>query len=111
MKIPWDSSRDKTLCDLTSSRCIGTPSRRHNRMADRTVTVNDNMQRGYRYALTAPAGRGFDPAFKPELTPAEMLALGIFAGRYMTDCRKEFPKSWFLRAKLSPEGRDKSLNC
>jgi hypothetical protein len=79
-------------------------------MANRTVTVNDKMQRGYRYALVAPAGRGFDPAFKPELTPAEMLALGVFGGKYMTDCRKEFPKSWFVRAKLSPKKRDTSLN-
>ena len=42
-------------------------------MRKRTIIVNDRMQRGYRYALAAPAGRGFDPEFKPELTPAEML--------------------------------------
>jgi hypothetical protein len=68
------------------------------------------MQQNYRYKLSAPAGRGFDPEFKPELTPSEMLALGIFGGKYMTDCRDEFPKSWFARAKLSPSGKDKSLN-
>ena len=39
------------------------------------VAVNDRMQKGYRYELSAPAGRSFDPEFKPELTPAEMLAL------------------------------------
>ena len=38
--------------------------------------VNDCMQKGYRYKLTDPVGRNFDPEFKPELTPAEMLALG-----------------------------------
>lgn len=74
------------------------------------VVVNDKMQRGYRYVLAAPAGRNFDPDFCPELTPKEMLALGIFGGKYMTDCRKEFPSSWFARAKLSPSGRDSSLN-
>jgi len=79
-------------------------------MPRRTVTVYDKMQRGYRYVLTAPTGRNFDPAFKPELTPAEMLKLGVFGGKYMTDCRKEFPKSWFARAKLSPAKRDNSLN-
>jgi hypothetical protein len=79
-------------------------------MAHRTVTVRDKMQRGYRYVLTAPAGRRFDPEFGPELTPAEMLELGVFGGLYMTDCKKEFPKSWFARAKLSPGKRDKALN-
>jgi hypothetical protein len=77
----------------------------------RTVIVNDRMQRGYRYVCEAPAGRGFDPDFKPELTPAEMLALGVFGGKYMTDCKREFPARWFARAKLSPGGRDAALNC
>jgi hypothetical protein len=76
----------------------------------RTVTVNDKMQRRYRYERTAPVGRGFDPEFKPQLTPAEMLKLGVFGGKYMTDCRKEFPESWFTRAKLAPERHDKKLN-
>jgi hypothetical protein len=74
------------------------------------VAVSDKMQRGYRYALVAPVGRNFDPEFRPELTPEEMLALGIFCGKYMTDCRKEFPASWFRRAKLSPSRRDRALN-
>ena len=75
-----------------------------------TVTVNDKMQRGYRYVLTEPVGRNFDPEFRPELTPKQMLALGVFCGKYMTDCRKEFPESWFERARLSPSGRDCALN-
>jgi hypothetical protein len=79
-------------------------------MRRRTVTVHDKMQNGYRYALTAPAARGFDPDFKPQLTPAEMLRLGVFGGKYMTDCRREFPQSWFARAKLSPAKRNASLN-
>ncbi len=68
------------------------------------------MQKRYRYARVAPVGRGFDPEFKPQLTRPEMLMLGVFCGKYMTDCRKEFPASWFKRAKLSPKGRDCSLN-
>jgi hypothetical protein len=75
-----------------------------------TVTVNDTMQKGYRYRRVAPIGRNFDPAFTPELTPRQMLTLGVFGGRYMTDCRKEFPKSWFARAKLCPERHDPALN-
>ena len=74
------------------------------------VVVRDKMQRGYRYQLTAPAGRNFDPEFKPELTPKEMLRLGVFAGKYLTDCRAEFPKSWFERARLAKGRRDPSLN-
>jgi hypothetical protein len=74
------------------------------------VRVNDKMQRGYRYVLTAPIGRNFDPEFRPGLTPKEMLALGVFCGKYMTDCGKEFPASWFAHARLSPSGRDCSLN-
>jgi hypothetical protein len=79
-------------------------------MRKRTVIVNDKMQKHYRYTLTAPSGRGFDPAFKPELTPAQMLRLGVFCGKYMTDCRGEFPKSWFARAKLAEGQRDCALN-
>lgn len=73
------------------------------------VVVHDRMQQGYRYMRTAPVGRCFDPGFEPELAPAEMLKLGIFCGKYMTDCTAEFP-GWFEGAKLAPEGPDCSLN-
>ena len=79
-------------------------------MPQRTVIVNDKMQKRFRYVRTAAVGRHFDPEFKPELTPQQMLRLGVFCGKYMTDTRKEFPKSWFARARLSPRGRDCSLN-
>ena len=72
----------------------------------RVVVVNDKMQHGYRYELSAPAGRGFDTQFRPELTPKEMLELGVFCGKYLTDCRNEFPASWFARAKVSPSRRN-----
>ena len=78
-------------------------------MKRRRVVVNDRMQHGYEYELAEPAGRNFDPRFQPQLTPKEMLALGVFGGKYMTDCRAEFPASWFTRAKLSP-AFDASLN-
>jgi hypothetical protein len=79
-------------------------------MSTRVVIVNDRMQRGYRYELVAPIGQDFDPAFTPELTPPQMLELGVFCGKYMTDTRDEFPATWFARAKLSPGRRDCSMN-
>jgi hypothetical protein len=74
------------------------------------VTVNDKMQKGYTYERTAPAGKLFDPEFRPDLTPKEMLALGVFGGKYMTDCTEEFPKNWFTKAKLNPKTHDANLN-
>jgi hypothetical protein len=79
-------------------------------MKTRTVTVNDRMQDGYRYELSEPAGRNLAPEFTPDLTPKEMLEMGVFGGKYMTDCRAEFPENWFARAKLSPHRRDPRLN-
>lgn len=85
-----------------------TDSRRRRR--NKIVVVNDKMQRGYRYVLAEPVGRNFDPEFRPDLTPREILSLGVFGGKYMTDCRREFPSSWFASAKLSPSGRNDALN-
>lgn len=68
------------------------------------VVVSDRMQKKYRYTCTAPVGKRFDEDFKPDLSPKEMLALGVFGGRYMRDCTKEFPKSWFTTARLHPIG-------
>ena len=76
----------------------------------RAITVNDKMQQGYRYLLSEPTGRNFAAGFEPELTPMEMLRLGAFGGKYMTDTGDEFPASWFAGAKLSPKGRDERLN-
>ena len=82
-------------------------------MNQKTVTVNNKMQKGYTYTLTEPIGKHFDERFKPELTPKEMLALGVFGGRYMRDCRHEYPADWFQNGKLHREGlpgHDPKLN-
>lgn len=77
---------------------------------NKKILVNDKMQQNYTYELVEPMGKMFDPEFKPELTPKEMLELGVFGGKYMTDCTDEFPKDWYKNAKLSPEGKNPQLN-
>ncbi|MFQ3219847.1 MAG: hypothetical protein ACI96W_002214, partial [Paraglaciecola sp.] len=72
--------------------------------------VNDKMQKNYTYVLEEPEGKNFQLDFSPQLTPQEMLALGVFGGRYLTDCQDEFPGDWFINAKLSPKRKDISLN-
>lgn len=74
------------------------------------VVVRDKMQQQYVYYRTEPVGRNFDAGFEPQLTPAEMLELGVFGGKYLTDCRDEFPASWFRHAKLSADRHDAKLN-
>lgn len=74
------------------------------------MRVHDLMQPDYVYECTAGVGRSFDPKFTPELTPQEMLRIGVFGGKYMTDCRDEFPKSWFTHAKLCHDKHDAKLN-
>ncbi len=68
------------------------------------VEVNDKMQTGYKYELVEPVGKNFHKDFKPELSPKEMLELGVFGGRYMRDCKNEFPDDWFKNAKFFQEG-------
>ncbi|MDR3685646.1 MAG: hypothetical protein P4L93_01625 [Coriobacteriia bacterium] len=74
------------------------------------IVVNDLMQHGYEYVLTSPAGRDFAAGFEPELTPEEVLHLGVFGGRYLTDCRAEFPNAWYAGARLCHERHAPELN-
>ncbi len=74
------------------------------------VIVNDRVQRGHVYYRTEPIGRNFAPGFTPQLTPKQMLRLGVFGGKYMTDCREEFPADWFASAKLASGRADRRLN-
>lgn len=74
------------------------------------IIVRDKMQNGYSYTCSEPIGKNFHPEFQPELTPKEMLEMGVFGGKYMTDCKAEFPASWFTNAKLCSEFHDPALN-
>jgi hypothetical protein len=74
------------------------------------VQVNDKMQTQYSYVLSEETGGNFDPLFAPQLTPKQMLALGVFGGKYLSDCQDEYPLDWFINAKLSSDFKDVSLN-
>ncbi len=75
------------------------------------ITVNDSVQQEYVYFLTVPEGKNFDQDFAPELTPPEMLRLGVFDGKYFDVDQIEFPKYWFSSAKIARDGiADPSLN-
>jgi len=76
----------------------------------RKIIVNDMMQTNYSYCLTEPIGQNFCSEFQPQISPEEMLSMGVFGGKYMTDCRAEFPESWFLNAKLSSNIKNINLN-
>jgi hypothetical protein len=79
-------------------------------MKRQQITVNDLMQKDYAYYLDEPTGKNFHPRFLPDLTPKQMLVMGVFGGKYMTDCRNEFPADWFIEAKLCHEYHDQGLN-
>ena len=74
------------------------------------IIVNDLMQKGYSYETTEDEGKNFHPDFKPDFSPKQMLEYGVFEGKYLNDCQNEFPKEWFVRAKLSAEKPDPALN-
>jgi hypothetical protein len=76
------------------------------------VIVNDKMQKNYVYYLSEPIGKNFHKDFKPDLTPKQMLELGVFGGIYMRDCIKEYPKDWFTNVKFATGKKiEKELNC
>ena len=82
----------------------------------RKISVSDKMQKGYSYTLDRKEGDLTDLkeayGFEPELTPIEMLSLGVFEGKYLNDCHKEYPEKWFSNAKTVEVGDspDPSLN-
>lgn len=70
--------------------------------------MHDRYQ-DYSYVLSEPMGKNFDPDFRPELTPQQMLELGVFGGSYFGTDYEEFPSEWFEHARISVT-RDASLN-
>ncbi len=76
----------------------------------RVVVADDVLQPGYRYALVAPTGKEFALGFTPDVTPAEMLRMGVFDGAYFDGVPREFPVSWFAHAKIADTAPDSALN-
>lgn len=59
------------------------------------VIVDDPLQPEYSYELSCASGKGFDPEFTPDLSPKQMLQLGVFGGSYFEGYIHEFPEGWF----------------
>lgn len=74
------------------------------------VIVDEDYQQGYCYSRETPMGADFATDFTPDLTPKEMLQLGVFGGDYFTRVPDEFPADWFDGVKLSATGAVKSYN-
>lgn len=80
-------------------------------MSEKIVHADEHMQKNYSYTLTERSGKNFHPDFQPDVTPQEMLELGVFGGNYFDGIPDEFPKSWFKNARLSPDAQQhKELN-
>ncbi|MEI7683323.1 MAG: hypothetical protein WCJ24_03435 [Candidatus Saccharibacteria bacterium] len=77
----------------------------------KSIIVNEEYQTGYTYTLTEPIGKNFSDDFSPQLTPKQMLKLGVFGGNYFKQRPDEFPKDWFEGVAFSGNGAsDKQLN-
>lgn len=70
--------------------------------------IKSQNPKGYVYELAESVGRNFHPDFRPELTPKEMLELGVFGGLYFREDKSEYPESWFKKAKIQPDGVEES---
>lgn len=74
------------------------------------VIVDETYQTGYTYTPTEPVGSNFRKDFTPDLSPHEMLRLGIFGGDYFNETPNEFPAAWFKGVELSSGGARAELN-
>ena len=69
----------------------------------------DNGNKKYSYVLDAEPGN-LETGFNPDLTPEEMMLMGVFEGKYLNDATAEFPMEWFIGpialGRLSPAAPD-----
>lgn len=79
----------------------------------KTIIAKNKMdKKPYKYTLSAKYGDIHNPdsTFIPDLSPKDMLELGVFEGKYICDCKSEFPNEWYKYAKLSPKNPNINLN-
>lgn len=87
------------------------PKGRKDTLNMKQVVVNDSYQKKYTYTLTENVWENFHLDFQPELTPQQMLELGVFWGKYFWDTPEEFPHSWWEKAQISSDGEEhKEIN-
>ena len=102
----------QTLADMKSNlRRYGRPLAAFKKGDSVTGATGMALRRGYSYVLAAePGDLSATPDFQPDLTPGEMLMMGVFEGKYLHDSVSEFPAEWFVGAlamgRLSPERPD-----
>lgn len=72
------------------------------------IHAKDKFQ-DYTYELTEPEGKNFSSEFKPQLTPKQMLQMGVFGGEYFADKPSDIPKDWLKDVALDPS-YDANLN-
>ena len=81
-------------------------------MGNKKIIYSDNFQKTYTYFLVEAEGKNCDPDFKPDLTPAQMLKLGVFGGAYFIGTKSlmpdDLPKKWFIGAELSKDNKKHS---
>lgn len=114
---PLSSHHPKLDALLSKLKTEGKPLS-HFRPGTTIHTVDRMSPKGhsssYSYRLEAPVGKRFHPDFRPDVSPAQALAAGVFEGKYLNDLVSEVPREWFLTAirngSLSPDHADPGVN-
>ena len=114
LKKGYNALLGKELAGAVNKKAISAVNSIHTFKKGDCIYVHDKMQSGYSYILAESPGTGFLAEFQPYFSPAQMLRLGVFGGKYLSDCLAEFPAEWFTDAialeKLSPQGTNIQLN-
>lgn len=111
MEVLWHRCRNPQAVEDTTSQNFSIssvelgPYRLYNyamavQHTSQLVRMQDPLQE-YTYVLSRAAGKDFAADFTPDLSPQQMLELGVFGGNYFEGYYSEYPKEWFAHAKIS----------